>query len=129
MSSRDEKELLEFYNSYMDALSSAQVESIMSHMSEDTIMYPPNQPAFSGLKDIRQHYGKKTSGIIVLDWGHKVERMSVSDSGDLGYVIMTVTHAVEMNGENHVFDNKGVKVFQKVDDKWTLVTDCWNDNK
>jgi ketosteroid isomerase-like protein len=129
MSSRDEKELLEFYNSYMDALSSAQVESIMRHMSEDTIMYPPNQPAFSGLKDIRQHYGKKTSGIIVLDWGHKVERMSVSDSGDLGYVIMTVTHTVEMNGEKHVFDNKGVKVFQKVDDKWTLVTDCWNDNK
>jgi ketosteroid isomerase-like protein len=129
MSSRDEKELLEFYNSYMDALSSAQVESIMRHMSEDTIMYPPNQPAFSGLKEIRQHYGKKTSGIIVLDWGHKIERMSVSDSGDLGYVIMTVTHTVEMNGEKHVFDNKGVKVFQKVDDKWTLVTDCWNDNK
>ena len=129
MSSRDEKELLEFYNSYMDALSSAQVESIMRHMSEDTIMYPPNQPAFSGLKEIRQHYSKKTSGIIVLDWGHKVKRMSVSDSGDLGYVIMTVTHTVEMNGEKYVFDNKGVKVFQKVDDKWTLVTDCWNDNK
>lgn len=129
MSSRDEKELLEFYNSYMDALSSAEVESIMKYMSEDTIMYPPLQPAFSGLDEIRQHYSKKTSVIIVLDWGHRVERMGVSDSGDLGYVIMTVTHTVEMNGETHVFDAKGVKVFKKVDDKWTLVTDCWNDNK
>jgi len=129
MRSRDENELLEFYNSYMDALSSAQVESIMKHMSEDTIMYPPNLQAFSGSDEIRQHYNRKTSGITVLDWSHKVERMGVSDSDDLGYVIMTVTHTVEMNGETHVFDAKGVKVFKKVDDNWTLVTDCWNDNK
>jgi ketosteroid isomerase-like protein len=129
MSSDGEMELLEFYNSYMDALSSAEVESIMRHMSEDTIMYPPSQPAFSGLEEIRQHYSKKTSGITVLDWGHQVERVGVSDSGDLGYVIMSVTHTVEMDGETHVFDAKGVKVFNKVDDKWTLVTDCWNDNQ
>jgi ketosteroid isomerase-like protein len=129
MSSIDERELLEFYNSYMDALSSAEVESIMKHMSKDTIMYPPSQPAFSGLDEIREHYSKKTSGITVLDWGHKVEKMGVSGSGDLGYVIMTITHTVEMNGEKLVFDNKGVKVFQKDEGKWTLVTDCWNDNK
>jgi len=129
MSSRDEKELLEFYNNYMDALSSAEVESIIRHMSEDTIMYPPSQPAFSGLEEIRQHYSKKTSGITVLDWSHKVERIGVSESSDLGYVIMSVIHTVEMNGEKLVFDNKGVKVFKKTDGNWTLVTDCWNDNK
>ena len=128
MSSKDERELLEFYNSYMDALSSAQVDAIMKHMNEEIIMYPPSQPAFSGLEEIRQHYSKKTSGITVLDWGHKVESMDVSDSGDLGYVIMTVYHTVVMNGEKHVFDNKGVKVFKKTEGNWKLVTDCWNDN-
>ena len=129
MSSKDEQELLNFYNSYMNALSSAEVESIMRHMSKDTIMYPPSQPSFSGLNEIRQHYSKKTSGITVLDWGHNVEKIGVSGSGDLGYVIMTVTHTVEINGERHVFDNKGVKVFKKTGGIWTLVTDCWNDNK
>jgi ketosteroid isomerase-like protein len=54
--------------------------------------------------------------------------MGVSESGDLGYVIMSVTHTVEMGGETHVYDAKGVKVFKKMDGDWTLVTDCWNNN-
>ena len=58
-----------------------------------------------------------------------MERIGVSESSDLGYVIMSVIHTVEMNGEKLVFDNKGVKVFKKTDGNWTLVTDCWNDNK
>ena len=128
MSSDIEKDLLEFYNGYMNALSSAEVESIMSYMNEETIMYPPDQPAFGGLKEIREHYSTKTTGITVLDWSQKVEEMGVSESGDLGYVIMSVTHTVEMGGETHVYDAKGVKVFKKMDGDWTLVTDCWNNN-
>lgn len=67
MSADTEKDLLEGYNGYMNALSSAEVESIMSYMNEGTIMYPPDQPAFGGLKEIREHYSTKTTGITILD--------------------------------------------------------------
>ena len=128
MSYKNTQELLEFYTSYMESLPTGDMESLLGHMSEETIMYPPGQPSHRGLETIRKQQSQKLVGIRVLDWGHTVDRIDVSESGDLGYVAMGLTHTIEMGGKTHFLDNKGVKVFKKVGGDWSLVIDIWNNN-
>jgi len=121
----EKQRLVKAYNSWMGALSSVDVSEIMVPIVDDTELYPPNQPPLKGRNDIRELF-VPLQGMKIESYEHNIERVEVSESGDLGYVMLTGSHSVFVEGELHEEYVKGVIVWKKIDGEWKIMVDCWN---
>jgi ketosteroid isomerase-like protein len=101
------------------------IPGIMVPIVDDTELYPPNQPSIKGRKAIRESY-EPLQGMKFESYEHKIERVEFSESGDLGYIMLTASHSAFVEGVLHEDEIKGVIVWKKIDNEWKVMVDCWN---
>lgn len=108
---------------------SGEPERILAYWSDDAVVMPPGQPAVAGKAAIRE-FVRQTSALpgFTITW--EPERASVSDGGDVGYMIernrVTLRDADGVVREHF---GKAVTVWRKnAAGEWRCVIDTWNEN-
>lgn len=111
------------------AAATGNVDSALAYWSDDAIVMQANQPAYVGKAAIR---GMVEASMKIpkfsITW--EPERASISESGDVGYLIEhnRVTMA-DSTGKVHTQYGKGVTIWKKdANGVWRCVVDIGNDN-
>jgi ketosteroid isomerase-like protein len=121
----EKQRLLKVYNAWMDSMSRIDVSGIMIPVVDSTVMYPPNQYSQKGIDTIREVY-RQYEGVEFESYTHNVERVEISSSGDLAYIMVRASHSAFVDGALWAEDIKGVIVWKKINGDWKVMVDCWN---
>ena len=124
-----ESALMQRSRDWAKAAATGNVDSALAYWSDDAIVMQANQPAYVGKAAIR---GMVEASMKIpkfsITW--EPERASISESGDVGYLIEhnRVTMA-DSTGKVHTQYGKGVTIWKKdANGVWRCVVDIGNDN-
>lgn len=122
------EKLMELSREWADAVQSKDVEKMLSYWADDAIVMSPNEAAVEGIESLRGMVERsmKIEGFEI-NW--EPQEAYVSESGDLGYVIIKnyMTMPVDTLGNTRTVFNKGVEIWKKQDNgAWKNVIDISN---
>lgn len=109
------------------ALSTRDVDQIVSYWSEDAVVLPPDRPAVVGLSAIRQYVaGSLATPGFSVTW--EPEFAFVDETGTVGYLLERSRFTFpDPSGAVRSQDGKTVTVWRKAPDgHWKCVVDIWN---
>ena len=116
------------HDKWNKALSEFNINKIMSFIAEDAIFYGPDTLPIIGKQAIRESY-EAYGDIEILEYKDTIHKIEVSESGDLGYVLLRINpHRVKFGEEVYENDYKGVTIWKKFDGQWKVLVDCYNRN-
>jgi len=116
------------HEKWNEALTEFNIDKIMSFIAEEAIFYGPDTLPILGKQAIRENY-QAYGDIELLEYNETVHKIEVSESGDLGYVLLRINpHRLKFGNEVYVSDYKGVTIWKKNDDHWKVLVDCYNRN-
>jgi ketosteroid isomerase-like protein len=119
--------LMQRSRDWAKAAATGNVDSALAYWSDDAVVLEPDQPAYAGKAAIR---GMVEASMKIpkfsITW--EPERASISQSGDVGYLIEhnRVTMA-DSTGKVHTQYGKGVTIWKKdASGVWRCVVDIFN---
>ena len=105
------------------------VNKLLSQYSTDAIEMPPNEPITVGIEAITKAYELWFSDTTYFHekFTETLDKIEVSESGDLGYV-RTTSHYFRKT-PNGNYEQKNIYIYKKKDGEWKLIVAIWNDNE
>jgi ketosteroid isomerase-like protein len=111
---------------WTDAYNAGEVDKIVALYTEDAVVMPSNVPALSGRAAIKDFLTKDTAETKAAGLTDKDGVSEVGISGDLAWHAGT-SSVVDAAGKT-VETGKYIEVWRKVNGKWLMVRDIWNDD-
>ena len=126
--SKDIESLRRTHEKWTKALTEFNIDNIMTFIADEAIFYGPDSLPINGKQAIQESY-EAYGDIEILEYIETVHRIDVSESGDLGYVLLRINpHRLKYGDEVYESDYKGVTIWKKIDDQWKVIHDCYNKN-
>lgn len=113
---------------YEEAIRSADIEKLLSGVSDDVVYFPPNQPAFSGKENLEKWF------LDYFNYYDPSERLLARDikvKGDLAYLTCNyaVSVKVKHSGEEYRDIGKLVNIYKReIFGNWRCIYSIWNSN-
>jgi len=121
--------LMQTSRDWAETVATGNLESALEYWTENAIVLPPDQPAMVGKAAIRE-FLRQASSIPGFSITWEPEQATVSDEGDLGYLVES--NRITFNDASGVLKTqygKGVTVWRKqADGAWKCVVDTWNNS-
>ncbi len=122
------QKLMELSREWAKSVKDKDVEKMLSFWAEDAILMSPNEAPRVGIESLRGMVERsmKIPGFEIY-WNP--QEAYVSESGDLGYVIIKnyMTMPIDTLGNTRTVFNKGVEIWRKqADGSWKNVVDISN---
>jgi ketosteroid isomerase-like protein len=111
---------------WTDAYNAGEVDKIVALYTEDAVVMPANVPALKGHAAIKDFLMKDTAAAKSAGLTAKDGVGDVGISGDLAWHAGT-SSIVDASGKT-VETGKYVEVWRRIDGKWLMVRDIWNDD-
>ena len=122
--SGEQKLIVEVDEAMLEAANQRDVESWLSHWSEDGAMWPHCEPRVVGKEALREYISGFFS-IPTFTVSHDIESVVVADSGDLGYI--TYSYRI---GDPLIEAGKDLSIFRKDSEgNWKIHIDMWSTNE
>ena len=122
------EKLMELSRSWAQSVKDRDVEKMLSYWADDAIVMSPNEAAVVGIEALRGMV-ERSMQIEGFEIFWEPQEAYVSESGDLGYVIIRnyMTMPVDTLGNTRTVFNKGVEIWKKQEDgAWKNVIDISN---
>jgi ketosteroid isomerase-like protein len=129
----DVKAIRSWVENYNEAIKSADIERILSLVSDDICYYPPNEPSFSGKENLRKWF------LVYFNYCIPSENFNLSGPGgfdvygDFAYLTGTysINAKIKQSGEEFKDNGKYTNLFKrKPDGNWICTQSIWNsDNR
>lgn len=122
------EKLMELSRSWAQSVKDRDVEKMLSYWAEDAIVMSPNEAAVVGIEALRGMV-ERSMAIEGFEIFWEPQEAYVSESGDLGYVIIRnyMTMPTDTLGNTRTVFNKGVEIWKKQEDgAWKNVIDISN---
>jgi ketosteroid isomerase-like protein len=105
------------------------VDEEMSYIADDAVLVPPNMPAITGVRAIREALNAmvQTEVESLGDRSRGPDTIVVAASGDVAYDVGR--YVVVNRGPEGPVKQKGryITVYKKVDGQWKFAGQAWND--
>ena len=120
----EKKLIIRLNQEWIEAEVRKDIEFCMKLVSEDIIFQPPNMLPILGKEAVRELGTEFVKHLVSAS--SEVERIEVSASGDLAYIMLSCRYVME---GSVVEDLNVLKVWKKVGGEWKLVAGCFNSQK
>lgn len=111
---------------WTDAYNAGEVDKIVALYTDDAVVMPTNVPPLVGHAAIKDFLTKDTAGAKSAGLTAKDGTSDVGISGDLAWHAGT-SSVVDASGKT-VETGKYIEVWRRIDGKWLIVRDIWNDD-
>jgi uncharacterized protein (TIGR02246 family) len=112
--------------SWTDAYNAGDVDKILALYTEDAVVMPANSPALKGRAAIKDFLAKDTAAAKAAGLTAKDGAGDVGIAGDLAWHAGT-SSVVDATGKT-VETGKYVEIWSRINGKWLMVRDIWNDD-
>jgi ketosteroid isomerase-like protein len=115
-----------WFGNYLEAIKKADVEPILSSVSDDITFMPPNQPSFSGKENLRKwlleyfNYCSSSEGVSILEY-------EVYDGFAYLQGKYTIKAKIKKSGEEYIDNGKFINFFRRQSNGiWMCTQSIWN---
>ncbi len=112
--------------SWTEAYNAGEVDKIVALYTEDAVLMPANATTLTGRAAIKDFLTKDTAAAKAAGLTEKIGDSDVGISGDLAWHAGT-SSVVDTAGKS-VETGKYIEIWRKVDGKWLMIRDIWNDD-
>ena len=121
----DEQQIKDLERQWAEAVEERDLDSIVALFADDGRIMPPNAEAVSGRDSIEKTW-RAILDLPELDFSFAPTDVSVSESGDMGYVLGT--YRLMYKGEDGTVQDAGkyVDVWEKIDGDWKVMVETYN---
>ncbi|NKB32140.1 MAG: DUF4440 domain-containing protein [Pseudomonadales bacterium] len=130
-SAAHKEEILKIDSLMTKALNDRDLDTWLSHITENARMMPPNAPILEGKTEISAMISELLAVPNFLVVHHPPDKITISDSGDLAYIGYSYELTVPDSEGGSITDKgKDLSVFEKQGEgNWKLVVDMWSSNE
>jgi ketosteroid isomerase-like protein len=129
----DGKAISRWVENYNEAIKSADIERILSLVSDEICYYPPNEPSFSGKENLRKWFLEYFNYCIPSENLNLAGPGGFDVYGDFAYLTGTysINAKIKQSGEEFKDNGKYTNLFKrKPDGNWICTQSIWNsDNR
>jgi ketosteroid isomerase-like protein len=129
----DGKAISSWIENYNEAIKSADIERILSLVSDEICYYPPNEPSFSGKENLRKWFLQYFNYCIPSENLNLAGPGGFDVYGDFAYLTGTysINAKIKQSGEEFKDNGKYTNLFKrKPDGNWICTQSIWNsDNR
>ena len=111
----------------LEAETRRDLEGAMVLFAEDAVLQPPDAPPVIGREAVREFYAD-WFGVPYVGIYSDSDRVIVSASYDLAYLIGTSHMEMDTSAGGERFDGKYISLWRKVDGRWLCVGVSWSGN-
>lgn len=125
---KDEKAIKQWILDYQVAVWEANIEKLLSFVSNTVVYLPPNGPSFSGKENLRKWY------LDYFNYYSPSEVLSIQNlgiNGDFAYLHCNYSLSAKENhsGKEFTDDGKLINIFQRQPNgEWKIINSIWNSN-
>lgn len=124
---KDMKAIKEVVKQYEDALNSNSLDGVVAVFTLDAMVLPPDAPAASGHRAIREQYETVTDPGTSIDITLEIQELILSD--DIAYIWSLNYGKIKFEGgDESPIDSKSLIVLQKTIDGWKVSRYMFNNN-
>ena len=120
----EKKLIVRLNQEWIEAEVRKDVDFVMKLVAEDVLFQPPNMPPIRGREALRELGTEFVKHLVSAS--SELERVEVSASGDLAYIMLSCCYVMEGPVEEKF---NVLKVWKKVCCEWKLVAGCFNSQK